>query len=372
MGGRAFQFKGPRLPGASACSRGEERGSAQVDFPRVGKLQTASKGTLSFEFEAALLASFSRVEWDERPGVNPETSKQKAAMVEDLATEGYDPIHDLPATCLGKGRGRFHATARCDPPGAGASGQEQQPGTSSGCARTRTGLSLHASTARGIATREHQGIREEGELLPFYPNIPRPRSAKPILCLLRLGCLWGIRVSQTWKEQPSCRLARQCGTDRGRRQSSINIPLQSADTPLGCVRAQGGDMHGFHFSRSPRRINSGCVPRLMLERWLQREVRGLMDHLDAQTILDLLTVHTYGAAAFPISACLRTPAGQTKNPMPLRIQASLAGLFFTLPSSRSWRSVPQGQAGGRGHPAGSIAARPRRCPRPRTIPVFLS
>eukprot|EP00193_Tetraselmis_chui_P003781 CAMPEP_0177757390 /NCGR_PEP_ID=MMETSP0491_2-20121128/3616_1 /TAXON_ID=63592 /ORGANISM="Tetraselmis chuii, Strain PLY429" /LENGTH=315 /DNA_ID=CAMNT_0019273035 /DNA_START=213 /DNA_END=1156 /DNA_ORIENTATION=+ len=46
--------------------------------------------------------------------------------------------------------------------------------------------------------------------------------------------------------------------------------------------------------RMEDRINSGCIPRLQLERWLQRELRPLVSQLDAETILDMLAVHTYG------------------------------------------------------------------------------
>jgi len=46
--------------------------------------------------------------------------------------------------------------------------------------------------------------------------------------------------------------------------------------------------------RAEDRINSGCIPRLQVERWLQRELRSLVADLDAETILDMLTVHTYG------------------------------------------------------------------------------
>lgn len=42
------------------------------------------------------------------------------------------------------------------------------------------------------------------------------------------------------------------------------------------------------------RINSGCVPRLQLEAWLAKECAALMRQVAASTVLELLSVNTYG------------------------------------------------------------------------------
>lgn len=43
-----------------------------------------------------------------------------------------------------------------------------------------------------------------------------------------------------------------------------------------------------------RRVCSGCVPRLQLESWLQKEARNVLGSVDAGTVLQLLTINTYG------------------------------------------------------------------------------
>jgi hypothetical protein len=42
------------------------------------------------------------------------------------------------------------------------------------------------------------------------------------------------------------------------------------------------------------RTGAGTVPRLLLEGLLQKEARGMLAHVSAATVLDLLTVHTVG------------------------------------------------------------------------------
>ena len=42
------------------------------------------------------------------------------------------------------------------------------------------------------------------------------------------------------------------------------------------------------------RIASGCVPRLKLEHWLNKECRHVLSLLDAATLLGLIDRHSYG------------------------------------------------------------------------------
>ena len=53
-------------------------------------------------------------------------------------------------------------------------------------------------------------------------------------------------------------------------------------------------LHTFKNTFEPPRISAGTVPRLAVEGFLQREVRGLLSQLDAATVLDLLSAHTFG------------------------------------------------------------------------------
>ncbi|KXZ56412.1 hypothetical protein GPECTOR_1g367 [Gonium pectorale] len=50
----------------------------------------------------------------------------------------------------------------------------------------------------------------------------------------------------------------------------------------------------WRLCKSSDRINSGCVPRLDLEQWLYRECAGVLRQVAAATILELLSINTYG------------------------------------------------------------------------------
>ncbi|KAG2440379.1 hypothetical protein HXX76_004484 [Chlamydomonas incerta] len=50
----------------------------------------------------------------------------------------------------------------------------------------------------------------------------------------------------------------------------------------------------WRLCKSNDRINSGCVSRLQLEQWLQRECGAALRNVAASTVLELLSVNTYG------------------------------------------------------------------------------
>jgi hypothetical protein len=50
------------------------------------------------------------------------------------------------------------------------------------------------------------------------------------------------------------------------------------------------------------RTGAGTVPRLLLEGLLQKEARGMLAHVSAATVLDLLTVHTVGEHLFGVTS----------------------------------------------------------------------
>lgn len=51
------------------------------------------------------------------------------------------------------------------------------------------------------------------------------------------------------------------------------------------------------------RIASGCVPRLQLEQWLHSTCSSLLSQVDGATVLELLTLYTYGHIMYDRIGC---------------------------------------------------------------------
>ena len=64
--------------------------------------------------------------------------------------------------------------------------------------------------------------------------------------------------------------------------------LHQADVPQGLRQ-----LHALCVEADPARL--GCVKRLQMERWLNRECRQLVGQLSAATVLDLLQANAHGA-----------------------------------------------------------------------------
>mmetsp|Transcript_38722 Transcript_38722/g.109494 ORF Transcript_38722/g.109494 Transcript_38722/m.109494 type:complete len:483 (+) Transcript_38722:622-2070(+) len=99
----------------------------------------------------------------------------------------------------------------------------------------------------------------------------------------------------------SSALLQQFGRIEWDQEDGVNMSLAKEKAGMVADLAMEGSLQPvstvhdlMKLCRQQDRISSGCVPRLMLERWLQRDVRHLVDGLGAETVLDLLAVHTYG------------------------------------------------------------------------------
>eukprot|EP00198_Chlamydomonas_reinhardtii_P014214 XP_001703551.1 predicted protein [Chlamydomonas reinhardtii] len=83
-------------------------------------------------------------------------------------------------------------------------------------------------------------------------------------------------------------------------QDSSRPATGASTSPSARVRRQahapykGALLELWRLCKSTDRINSGCVSRLQLEQWLQRECGAALRNVAAATVLELLSVNTYG------------------------------------------------------------------------------